>query len=316
MHWQYKAAIMRTCASLPFGHHLYTSLQKRFGRLKIRPLSRLPHQAMMMRWLLEQQHAVVGKTFFEVGTGHIPIVPIGFFLAGAAQVITVDLHRRIEWGLTGESLAWIHANKHEVRPLYGHAVTDDLFEERFALLTRWRAQPKKFLEAANIHYLAPADAARTQFLDQSIDCHFSVNVLEHIAPDTLVAIFKEAQRILRPSGYALHFFDPSDHFQHQDKRISRINFLKYPEREWQRIAGNEYAYCNRLRSSDYQQMFANLGFQVVRWETTVDTQALELLQQGFRVDPQFQAYTPEDLCTTGVRVMLKDTTVAQQDSGQ
>jgi len=39
---------------------------------------------------------VEGKTFFEVGTGHNPIVPIGFFLCGAEKIVTVDLHRRLD----------------------------------------------------------------------------------------------------------------------------------------------------------------------------------------------------------------------------
>ena len=40
----------------------------------------------------------------------------------------------------------------------------------------------------------------------------------------------------------MHFVDLSNHFQHQDQSITRINFLKFSDLEWNRIAGNEFAY--------------------------------------------------------------------------
>ena len=51
------------------------------------------------------------KTFFEVGPGHNPIVPIGFFLCGAEKIVTVDLHRRLDFGILKKSLVWMAANR-------------------------------------------------------------------------------------------------------------------------------------------------------------------------------------------------------------
>jgi len=78
--WTHKAKIMQACAVIPFGNHIYRRLKKTFGRLKAEPMSRLPFQIEMTRWILEKGLGVDGKRFFEVGTGHMPIVPIGFFL--------------------------------------------------------------------------------------------------------------------------------------------------------------------------------------------------------------------------------------------
>ena len=98
MRWQHKARITRFCASLPSGHQLYKWGQKRLGRLRADPMKRLPTQVKMVRWLNEQGMAIEDCTFFEVGTGHIPLVPIGFFLSGSGRIITMDLHRRVDWG--------------------------------------------------------------------------------------------------------------------------------------------------------------------------------------------------------------------------
>jgi len=72
----------------------------------------------------------------------------------------------------------------------------------------------------NVQYLAPADAANTNLLDNSIDYHISTNVLEHISYEVIRNIFIEAKRILKDKGVAIHFIDLSDHFQHQDNSIS------------------------------------------------------------------------------------------------
>jgi hypothetical protein len=107
MRYQNKAWIMKLCASLPGEGALYRYIQKIFGRLKADPMSRLPAQAEIAKWIRDAGQDIVGIRFFEVGTGHVPVAPIGFFLCGAGSVVTVDLHRRIEWGLTRKSLEWM-----------------------------------------------------------------------------------------------------------------------------------------------------------------------------------------------------------------
>jgi len=304
MHWQQKALVMRICAGMPFGDGLYKAGQKLFGRLSAAPMSRLPAHAMMVRWLLEQGFSIENKTFFEVGTGHVPLVPIGFFLCGAEQIITLDLHRRIDHYLIRDSLRWLVLHRADVQRLYSSVVSDDRFSERFDVLTEWCNSPSQFLKKANIEYMAPADAAHTGLPSQSIDFHFSVTVLEHIPPDVLANIFAEAKRILKPTGTAVHFVDPSDHFQHQDQSITRINFLKFSDLEWNRIAGNEFAYCNRLRASDYVRLFQGLGFTIKKIETLTDQESLYSLQNGFPIDSQFHAYTNAELSVTTLRVIL------------
>ena len=60
-------------------------------------MSRIPTQIEMSRWILDMGGKVEGKTFFEVGTGHNPIMPVGFFLCGAEEVVTVGLKRRLDF---------------------------------------------------------------------------------------------------------------------------------------------------------------------------------------------------------------------------
>jgi SAM-dependent methyltransferase len=304
MRWEQKAAIARACARLPLGAALYKVGQKHFGQLRAQPLVRLGAQAEMVSWLTQSGRPVLDKRFLEVGTGHIPVVPIGFYLAGAKETITMDVNRRIDWELTRESLGWMARHEAELAALYGaDPAARAVFEERFAVLVQSRNNARKFLDKADIHYLAPTDAAATRLPAGSVDCHYSMTVLEHIPPAILQGILSEAKRMLSPHGVALHFIDPSDHFEHQDRSITSINFLKYSDEEWQRVAGNEFTYCNRLRASDFLKLASEAGLVLIRSEPAVDEAAKRAVQTGFKVDSGFAKYSLDDLCTKTLRVM-------------
>ena len=236
-----------------------------------------------------------GRTLLEVGTGHLPRVPVAFFLLGAQRVITMDLHRRLVPNLLAECLTRIVENTEEVIRLYSDLVDPAVLRERLQIVERLQSAPLEFLEEAGIHYMAPADAAYSQFPDKSVDCHFSLTTLEHISPEVLPAILSEAKRILIPGGLAIHLIDLSDHFQHQDSGISSVNFLRFSPPQWQRIAGNEFAYCNRLRTSEYEYLFCEAGFQLLAAEREIDSEAVELIRQGFPLHQDFADRDPDEL---------------------
>jgi len=306
MKWQNKAKIMKICASLYKGDEVYKVLQKTFGHLDANPLPRITTQIEIARWILDQGMKIEGYKFFEVGTGHNPIVPIGFFLSGAKSVITVDLHRRLDFGLMKKALFWIAEHSKKLKSIYRGVTNPDVLRERFDLLERLQDMPQTFIAEANIQYLAPADAADTGMPDGSVDYYLSCTVLEHIPLEVLKNIFIEARRILKNDGAAIHFIDLSDHFQHQDQSITKINFLRFTDEQWQRIAGNEFAYCNRLRASDFLRLFSELSFKVIRNESEMDNESKASIKDGFLIDEKFSSYSLDDLCTTTLRIMLNN----------
>lgn len=96
-----------------------------------------------------------------------------------------------------------------------------------------------------------------------------------------------------------------NHFQHQDKSITKINFLRYSDEKWKRIAGNQFAYYNRLSISDYLALFKEAGFDVIRQEAYEDEEARKSLADGFSIDDMFCGYSVDDLYVTQLRVALK-----------
>jgi ubiquinone/menaquinone biosynthesis C-methylase UbiE len=304
MKWETKAKIMRVCDRLPYSNLVYKFLQKRFGRLDGNPWSRLLAQREIADWIFQESKSIEGKVIFEIGTGHLPVVPIGFFLMGASKTITIDLNRRVDMYLLRDALKWISEHKQQVTELYQNVVIDELLSQRLLLIEEYINKPNEFMVAANIEYIAPGDATKTGLNDQSIDYHISNTVLEHIDKPTIKKIMSEAIRIMRSDALAIHFIDLSDHFQHQDDKISKVNFLKYAEKDWMRMAGNQFAYCNRLRHLDYIELFSS-GFKTLRIEQEIDSDSLAVLNsKHLLVDPLFQGYGNQDLSCTTLSVCL------------
>lgn len=64
MNWQSKAKVMKACAILPAGGRIYKFIQKTFGRLKADPMSRIPLQIEMVRWIFEMGGKIEGEDLF------------------------------------------------------------------------------------------------------------------------------------------------------------------------------------------------------------------------------------------------------------
>ncbi len=162
------------------------------------------------------------------------------------------------------------------------------------------------LERANIRYFAPADAASTGLPPASVDIVYSVAVFEHIGGAALRDILSETARILTTDGLTVHIIDLSDHFSHTDGSITTVNFLRYSDAAWDFIAGNSFAYCNRLRASEYASLFQASELEMLSWDAASDGKALEALKTGrIKINPRFGSYTFEDLASVSVEVVAR-----------
>lgn len=298
MGYRLKAAIQQVVALLPNGlaNTAYYFLQRRFGRLReIDPLPYFQNALTLIR-AAGPANCIDGRVVFEVGTGRTANIPLAFWLAGAKRVITFDLNRYLRPELMLESIHACRPRLIEIVQLFKNNGVP-LHQDRLQALIACESA-SSVLTLAGIEYHAPADAAGTGLADASIDWHVSVNVLEHIPPQILIAILTEARRILRPDGLLIHQVDPSDHFAHTDHSLHAVNFLRYSESQWKRIAGNQFMYQNRLRFPEYLRMVDETGFRITASETEIDGPALSQLNKGFPVHVDFRHYAPEDLAVT------------------
>jgi hypothetical protein len=297
MNWKFKAIIIKIFSFIPYGEKLYVILQKKYGSLTPHPKFRYKYIAKTFKILKQNNIDLNNKVIFEVGTGHFPIMPIIFFLCGAKKIYTYDLNRRLQFKYLKKTINYILEDKTLIFEYFLDFVQKDIFNSKIKILENLLSKSIIELEDMNIFYKAPGDAAFVELPSDSIDIHFSCTVFEHIPFEVLDSIINESQRLLKQGGISFHLIDPSDHFAHQDRSITNINFLKYSNNVWNLIAGNDFAYCNRLRFSSYSKLFKKYNFKIIFEEKVVDERSLIELQKGFKFHTMFDNYSLSELST-------------------
>ncbi|MCY3946906.1 MAG: methyltransferase domain-containing protein [Anaerolineaceae bacterium] len=315
MKWTTKARVQNMIAALPgpLADICYYRMQRLAGGLRNPTPVKQIDGGCQLAAAIQAQRPLSGARVLEVGSGRSLAIPVLMWLLGAEQVLTVDLYRYLRPEILLADLAYLRANQTwlsgQLAPVTGEAgPTSERLAGLLALdLERPAARLlEDLMQLCSIDYRAPADAAALDLADGSIDVHLSRNVLEHVPPDALADILREAARVLKPDGVCVHLIDLSDHFQHQDSSISRINFLRYSEAEWERLAGNRFMFMNRLRASDYLAIFAAAGLEIVDQSRVVDDEARRLIESdGLPLDFRFEGRTSEDLATTRLLVVAR-----------
>lgn len=117
----------------------------------------------------------------------------------------------------------------------------------------------------NIQYIAPFNFLKTPFPRNSFDACISTNTLEHIPKGEIVKIFKMLRFIIKPNGLISAIIDYSDHYSDTDDGISSLNFLKFTSKEYEKY-NHKVHFQNRLRHYDYESIFEEIGFFIIKSE--------------------------------------------------
>jgi SAM-dependent methyltransferase len=293
MRWQAKCVLDSVKGLIPFKDQIRTMKRSISGY----PTSH-PDDIRTIEQGIEQIHAIgaaidlSSATVLEVGSGWKPMIPMLFSLAGTKQTILTDVTRLLHVSSLKATVVTLRANSGVI--LEGLGVSNEEFE---SFLKKCDGDDlEESLKLLRLRYMAPCDDRSTGLPSESIDAMISRAVMEHIPPEIIRGILKESARILKPGGINCHVVDNSDHWEHYDKSISRVNFLKFSDSAFRWTCINGLSYQNRLRHSQYGQMLKDTGFSIEREEKVVDPQALKLLE-NFPVDKQFSRFSKEDLAT-------------------
>ena len=87
---------------LPGGTPVYDLLQRTMGGLRrFDVMRKLAFQRNLCALMVEHGFRPRGARLVEVGTGWIPLDAVGFWMCGAARVVTLDLNRLLDVRLLG-----------------------------------------------------------------------------------------------------------------------------------------------------------------------------------------------------------------------
>src|SRR5688572_8001204 len=97
------------------------------------------------------------------------------------------------------------------------------------------------------------------FARGEVDVLFSTAVREHA--DDVAGVAKELFRVAKSGGIQVHSIDTSDHARYLDRSVHPLAFLRSDARG-ARVGVAQPS--NRLRMSEFVEVFARSGFEVVR----------------------------------------------------
>lgn len=296
-YWMLKALFQGGISFLPRNQSWNYLFQKYITKSLDLNATKFENKLMQCKEHMENYLATipVGKSSFsvlELGTGWLPIIPIGLYICGASKIWTVDkislLHSSrvrevltvfIEYAQNGslvKILPWIHDSR--------------VFKLKSVLEDKSLSSPAQILERLKI-YTVVSDARNTGLKPSTIDLFVSNNTLEHIPEDVILSIFFEFKRLGSPYSLMSHHIDMRDHYANFDRSITPYNFLKYSEPMW-RLFNNSLQYQNRLRVSDFCRIHETAGFKILHRR---DKKGFSGDLDSVRISKEFLRYSREEL---------------------
>jgi SAM-dependent methyltransferase len=164
------------------------------------------------------------------------------------------------------------------------------------------ADTEPYLDAAEMQRLSIDYRIGTQerlpFENQRFDVAWSLSVLEHVRHPAL--FLAEACRVLRPGGVIACDIDLRDH-HHLDDETRWLDCLRHSERTWNAMTWNRSSYVNRLRASEWRQLFAHSGLEVAR----LDVRRSAVLAGLSDLHPWLAKWSEDDVAVFGIDVVLR-----------
>lgn len=297
MNWRIKALTQKGLSYMPCAEVLNTYLQKYLGGLRHfdqEVEGKISDWLLAMDYIHEVGASVEHADIVEIGTGWFPTLPVCFALAGMKSCETYDLKCHLNQKLTFAMLRLLGDHIPRIADCARRPVA--AVREEYENLMGSRSLGE-LLGRARIRYHAPADASQTALDNDSIDLVFSNSVLEHIPRHTIVNLFREARRVLKPGGLAVHAVNCGDHYAYFDKKISAINYLQYSSAEW-RLWNNDLLFQNRLRPRDFLEIAKQTQFDILTAKQKLNAKLSACLGR-MKIAPEFAEYPREELaCTT------------------
>lgn len=134
------------------------------------------------------------------------------------------------------------------------------------------------------------DGTRMPVDSETVDVVWSRSALEHVREPA--ALVGEIRRVLKPGGVVCSIIDLRDHYSMQPGQ-DWLRFLRYSRPVWELMTSHRGSYTNRLRSRDWEALFADHGL-----ERLVARHTLAPLPPDFaleRLHPAFRHYPLDEL---------------------
>ncbi len=218
-----------------------------------------------------------GKSVLELGFGGALHMGMLYQMHEAKEIYLIDKFARQKFELCGP---------------FVQSVLDKFPEHDFKV----SIDNTKLIYDKDVYKVSFEDLEKAKITESSIDLIVSLSVYEHV--EDIRNLLIECVRILSPNGIILTSIDMSDHFQKYP-----FHMLKFSKKTWEKHL-NPPSNLNRLRSLDYERMFADNGLKIIKKIVTNKSLDQAVKSKPF-FDKQFKAYPDEVLAELGATYLLK-----------
>lgn len=298
--WKIKVLIQFLLSKLPMGekfNYLLQRVNKSHAVEKIE--GRIIGLLQSMR-KINEHIPLEGATVVEIGTGWEPICSLLLYLMGVKICHTYDHVPHVRYNLVVMLIRSIENQLDEISKIT--SISLSVLEKRLSHLKN-SSNLDGFFSRANINYNAPGDASMTGLEEGSVDLVYSHAVLEHVPEKVVYDLTMESKRILKTFGVAYHLIGLHDHYVSYDKKITKVNFLKYPEFLWSFFVKNRISYHNRLREKQFLDIFERCGAKVVWLENKTDPNDIDYLR-NMKIDKSFRGMSYEELAIYNTELII------------
>lgn len=112
-------------------------------------------------------------------------------------------------------------------------------------------------------YVIADSGSLAQFEDGEFSMVLSVDVLEHVARDSVDATISGIARVLAPGGISAHQIGINDHLAAYAPGMPSKAYVGFSEGTWRVLFENRLQYVNRLQACEFAAMFSAAGFDLV-----------------------------------------------------
>lgn len=230
---------------------------------------------------------IENKAILEIGPGNSLTIGLIFLACGAKKIYFIDRFKHLIWD--------------EYDIAFHKKVLRKIEEKKFpfsALATKSVAFARNGsinFDPDRIEY-SFGDVASLPLDNCSIDCVFSNAVLEHV--HSIKEAINEISRVTRPGGIGIHGIDLRDHFF----QATPLRLLQYPDWLWNLMTWNRSGYTNRLRISDYLDLFRKTDFRIERW---MPTREYKGSTAEVKLNNKFKSYPQNELKILAFWILLR-----------
>lgn len=133
---------------------------------------------------------------------------------------------------------------------------------------------------------------------ESFDLVVSAGVLEHIFAKDASDFVGDIAGLLKSGGHSVHSISIRDHLYAYDNKVSRKQYLQYPDWVWRLCFENDVQYINRIQRSDWLEFFGKAGLVLI--EEEVESEDLS----GIKVANVYRKkYEEDDLRCCGLKMV-------------